>query len=183
MPDIHKGMGVKWKGEYYIIIDFKHTHMGRGGANIRIKMKNLKTGRVINQNFKDTDELEEVRLERVPATFSYSTGDTYVFYNNETYEEIHFTKEHIGDDIYYLKEGLEVNLLYADEELLGIELPNFVDLKVVDTPPGYKGDTVSAGTKPAVLETGLKINVPMFINPGDVIRIDTRTGEYIERIG
>ncbi|RLG10427.1 elongation factor P, partial [Candidatus Pacearchaeota archaeon] len=107
MPDIHKGMGVKWKGEYYIIIDFKHTHMGRGGANIRIKMKNLRTGRVINQNFKDTDELEEVRLERVPATFSYSTGDTYVFYNNETYEEIHFTKERLGDDIYYLKEGLE----------------------------------------------------------------------------
>lgn len=177
-----KGMVINYEGEYYMVLDFQHVMLGRGSAYVRVKLKNVKTGKVFEKNIRESDSFEEVKLFKKPAIFSYSEGDIYHFYDKESYEEITFEKEILGDALYYLKENLEVNLLYIEETPIGIELPNFVELKVIETEPGVRGDTVSGGSKPAKLETGKIIQVPLFINVGDTIKIDTRTGEYIERV-
>ncbi len=182
MPDLRPGMAIRWEGEVYLVIDFQHIHMGRGGATTRTKLKNMKTGQVREVTFRDTDTIEEVRVERKPAAYSYNTGDNYVFYDIETYEEHIFPKEQIEDILPYLKEGLELTILYIDGSPLGVELPKSVVLEVVDTDPGLRGDTASGGSKPAKLETGLVIQVPLFVQIGDKVRVDTRTGKYLERV-
>ncbi len=180
--NFRKGMVINYEGEYYMVLDFQHVMLGRGSAYVRVKLRNVKTGKVLEKNIRESDTFEEVKLFKKPAIFSYSEGDIYHFYDKESYEEISFEKDVLGDALYYLKENLEVNLLYIEETPIGIELPNFVELKVIETEPGIRGDTVSGGSKPAKLETGKIIQVPLFINVGDVIKIDTRTGEYIERV-
>ena len=180
--NFRKGMVINYEGEYYMVVDFQHVMLGRGSAYVRVKLKNVKTGKVFEKNIRESDSFEEVKLFKKPAIFSYSEGNLYHFYDKESYEEITFEKEMLGDALYYLKENIEVNLLYIEETPIGIELPNFVELKVIETEPGIRGDTVSGGSKPAKLETGKIIQVPLFINTGDVIKIDTRTGEYIERV-
>ncbi|MEO0275881.1 MAG: elongation factor P [candidate division WOR-3 bacterium] len=180
--NFRKGMVINYEGEYYMVLDFQHVMLGRGSAYVRVKLRNVKTGKVLEKNIRESDTFEEVKLFKKPAIFSYSEGDIYHFYDKESYEEISFEKDVLGDALYYLKENLEVNLLYIEETPIGIELPNFVELKVIETEPGVRGDTVSGGSKPAKLETGKIIQVPLFINVGDVIKIDTRTGEYIERV-
>ncbi len=180
--NFRKGMVINYEGEYYIVLDFQHVMLGRGSAYVRVKLKNVKTGKVFEKNIRESDNFEEVKLFKKPAIFSYSEGNLYHFYDKESYEEITFEKDILGDALYYLKENLEVNLLYIEEAPIGIELPNFVELKVVETEPGIRGDTVSGGSKPAKLETGKIIQVPLFINTGDIIKIDTKTGEYIERV-
>ncbi|RKZ04778.1 MAG: elongation factor P [Candidatus Hydrothermota bacterium] len=182
MPDIRTGMAIKLDGEIYLVVDFQHIHMGRGGATIRTKLKNMRTGQVREISLRDTDTVEEVRVERRPAAFSYTTGDNYVFYDIETYEEHIFPEDQLKDILPYLKEGLEVTILNIDGSPLGIELPNSVVLEVVETDPGLKGDTASGGSKPAKLETGLVIQVPLFVQIGDKVRVDTRTGKYLERV-
>ncbi len=182
MPDIRTGMAIKYNGEIYLVVDFQHIHMGRGGATIRTKIKNVKTGQVKEVSFRSSDDIEEILLKRKSATLSYIAGDEYHFMDNETFEEVVFTREQIEDKVGYLKEGMEVTILYADDEPISIEPPMFVELEVVETDPGLKGDTASGGSKPAKLETGKVIQVPLFVQVGDVIKIDTRSDKYIERV-
>ncbi len=179
---VRVGAAVRMDGELYLILDAKHTHKGRGGATITVKLKNLTSGAVQEVTIRNPDALEEVFLERKPAQYSYTTGETYHFYDTTTYEEIAFQKSQVEDLLPYLKEGMDVTLLYADGKPVAVELPTFVELEVTETPPGVKGDTVSGGGKPATLETGLVVQVPFFIEVGDVIKVDTRTGKYIERV-
>jgi len=182
MKELRKGMAIRYNGDIYFVIDFQHTHMGRGGASIRTKLKNVRTGQVFDVTFRESDEPEEVRVERRRGNFTYSTGEEYHFMDQDTYEDILFTREQLSVDMGYLKEGMELTILYAEDTPIGIELPLFVELVVKDTDPGLKGDTASGGSKPAVLETGKVIQVPLFIRPGDTIKIDTRTDRYIERV-
>jgi elongation factor P len=175
------GSVIRYEGEEYIILEYQHSHRGRGGATISLKVKNLRTGQVQTFTLRDTDKIEDVMVEKKPAVFSYVDGDYYHFLDSETYEDITFHKSDLGDMIYYLKEGLEVFILYADNRPVSIELPTYVGLKVVEAPPGVRGNTVQGGSKPVKLETGLVVNVPLFIEEGDVIKVDTRTGEYIGR--
>jgi len=162
-------------------LDFQHIHKGRGGATVSARLKDLNTGRVQTFTIRDLDSIEFVMVERKPAIFSYRDGDFYHFLDAETYEDITFSSEDLGEAVSYLKEGLEVQIVYADNRPVTVELPTVVELEVVDTPPGVRGDTVSGGSKPATLETGKVIKVPLFINPGDVVKVDTRTGEYVGR--
>jgi elongation factor P len=175
------GSVIRYEGEEYIILEYQHSHRGRGGATISLKVRNLRTGQVQTFTLRDTDEIEEVMVEKKPAVFSYVDGDYYHFLDIESYEDITFHKSDLGDMIYYLKEGLEVLILYADNRPVSIELPTYVELKVVEAPPGVRGNTAQGGSKPVKLETGLVVNVPLFIEEGDVIKVDTRTGEYIGR--
>jgi len=175
------GSVIRYEGEEYIILEYQHSHRGRGGATISLKVKNLRTGQVQTFTLRDTDKIEDVMVEKKPSVFSYVDGDYYHFLDSESYEDITFHKSDLGDMIYYLKEGLEVFILYADNRPVSIELPTYVELKVVEAPPGVRGNTVQGGSKPVKLETGLVVNVPLFIEEGDVIKVDTRTGEYIGR--
>lgn len=182
MPYIRTGMAIKYNGEIYLVVDFQHIHMGRGGATIRTKIKNVRTGQVKEVSFRSSDDIEEILLKRKSATLSYIAGDEYHFMDNETFEDVVFAKDQIEEQAGYLKEGMEVTILYADDEPISIEPPMFVELEVVETDPGLRGDTASGGSKPAKLETGKVIQVPLFIQIGDVIKIDTRSDKYIERV-
>ncbi len=175
-------MALRWQGETWIVMSFKHTHKGRGGATMTAKLRNLLTGAVREVTIRESDEFEELRVERFPGVFSYAAGEDMVFFNNETYEEVRFPRSAISSILPYIKEGTEVNLLYIDNSPASVEPPNFVELKVIETTPGVKGDTASGGSKPAKLETGLIIQVPLFIEVGDTVRIDTRDDRYIERV-
>lgn len=181
MPEFRKGMVIEYEGEYYIVVDFQHVMLGRGSAHVKAKLKNVQTGNVIERTIRESDSFEEVKLFRKPAIFSYSEENIFHFFDKETYEEIVLEKDTLGDSLEYLKENMEVNVLYIEDKPVGVELPNFVELKVVETEPGVRGDTVSGGSKPAKLETGKVIQVPLFINVGDLVKVDTRTGKYIER--
>jgi len=182
MPELRKGMAIKYEGEIYLVVDFQHIHMGRGGAVTRVKLKNARTGQIVDTSIRESNLLEEIRLERKPATFSYVVGGMYHFLDSESFEDIAFEEKSIKDILDYLKEGMEVTILYADENPIGVELPYFVELEVVETDPGLRGDTASGGSKPAKLETGKVIQVPLFIKVGDVVKVDTRTDKYIERV-
>ena len=175
-------MAIRWEGDTWIVISAKHTHMGRGSATITVKMRNILTGGVREVTIRESDSFEELRIEKFPGVYSYEAGDDLVFFNNETYEEVRFPKESLQSILPYIKEGSEVQLLYIDDNPASVEPPTFVELEVVETDPGLKGDTASGGSKPAKLETGLSVNVPLFIKIGDVVRIDTRDNRYIERV-
>ncbi|MCX7770690.1 MAG: elongation factor P [Proteobacteria bacterium] len=180
--DFKKGLKIEFNGEPYEIIDFQHVKMGRGGAIVRTKMKNLKTGYVMENTFRSGEKVERPNLEEKEMQFLYKSDNDYVFMDNESYEQINISEGLVGDNKDYLMENMNVRILFFQGNPIGIELPTFVELKVVETVPGIKGDTVSGGGKPAKLETGATIQVPLFINEGDVIKIDTRTGTYIERV-
>lgn len=180
--DIRKGFTFKMEGKIYIIVDFLHVKPGKGGAFVRTKLKNVETGAVVESTFKSGENLDEVRVEKNNYEYLYNDGAEYVFMNSETYEQIHLQKEMLSGNDLYLKENMEVMLLTLEGKVLDIELPIFVELEVTETEPGIRGNTVSGGSKPAVCETGLKINVPLFLNTGDRVKIDTRTGEYVERV-
>ncbi len=182
MPEIRTGMALRWQGETWIVVSFKHTHKGRGGATMTVKMRNLLTGAVRESTVRESDEFEELRVERFPGVYSYMAGDDLVFFNNETYEEVTFPREVMDSVMPYIKEGTEVTLLYIDGAPASVEPPNFVELAVTETAPGVRGDTASGGSKPAKLETGLVIQVPLFIEVGDIVRVDTRDDRYIERV-
>ncbi len=147
-----------------------------------VKMRNLLTGAVRESTVRESDEFEELRVERFPGVYSYMAGDDLVFFNNETYEEVTFPREAMDSVMPYIKEGTEVTLLYIDGAPASVEPPNFVELAVTETAPGVRGDTASGGSKPAKLETGLVIQVPLFIEVGDIVRVDTRDDRYIERV-
>lgn len=163
-------------------MEFQHVKMGRGGAFVRTKLKNLRTGQVVENTFRSGEKLDEVRLESRQMQYLYFDGSSYIFMDTETYEQIPISSELIEGVKVFIKENDEVNVLFHDAEPLDINLPTYVILQVVETEPGIKGDTVSGATKPAKLETGLVVQVPLFINEGDMVKIDTRAGEYIERV-
>jgi elongation factor P len=180
--EFRKGAKIEYKGEPCEIIDFQHVKMGRGGAIVRTKMKSLKTGNVLEDTFRSGEKFETPHLEEKEMQYLYADGDFHYFMDTETFEQVPFTESKLGDAKRFLKENMKVKILNYRGEPLTVELPTFVELVVARTDPGFKGDTASGGSKPATLETGAVVKVPFHINEGDVIRIDTRTSEYIERV-
>ena len=179
--DFRKGLRIEWEGKPFLIVEFQHVKPGKGGAFVRTKLKNLINGRVIDQTFRSGEKVGRPDLEEKEMQYLYREGDKLVFMDNNSYDQVEMTREQVGDQAQFLQENINVKVLYYKKEPLGIELPTFVELVVTATDPGIKGDTASGGSKPATLETGAVIQVPLFISEGDKLRIDTRTGAYIER--
>jgi elongation factor P len=180
--DFRKGLKLEFKGDPYEIVDFQHVKMGRGGANVKTKMKNLKTGGVVEETIRSGEKFPTPELEEKKMQFLYMQDGQYYFMDQETYEQHPLTSEQLGDAKLFLKENIEVKILNYKGAPLNVELPTFIELVVAQTDPGYKGDTASGGGKPATLETGAVIRVPFHINEGDTVKVDTRTSEYIERV-
>ena len=181
--DFRKGLKVEFKGEPCEIVDFQHVKMGRGGAIVRTKFKNLKTGAVLEETFRSGEKLERPDLEEKNMQYLYGQDGLYYFMDMETYEQIPLTADQLGDARSFLKENMTAKILYHKETPISVEVPTFVELAVAKTDPaGFRGDTASGGGKPATLETGAVVKVPFHINEGDTIKVDTRTSEYIERV-
>ncbi len=183
VQDLRKGTTfVDDDGNLYQVLDYLHTKQGRGNATIKTKLRNLRTGSTIEKSFQSGSRVQDVRLDTHQVQFMYRDGDLYHFMDTETYEQPALSADILGEHSQFLKEGTTVELLTYDGQPIDVELPTTVDLKVVETAPGYKGDTASGGGKPAKLETGVSVTVPFFVNTGDTIRVDTRTGEYVTRV-
>ncbi|NWG29164.1 MAG: elongation factor P [Ignavibacteriaceae bacterium] len=180
--DFRNGLIIKFKNDLYSIVEFQHVKPGKGGAFVRSTLKNLRTGRVLENTFRAGEKIEIVRVERRKYQYLYPDGDSLVCMDNQTYEQINIPKDIFSEGIKFLKESEEVEVVLNGSEIISVEIPIFINLKVVKTEPGFKGDTATGAMKPAKLETGAQINVPLFINEGDLLRVDTRTGEYGERV-
>ena len=181
--EIRKGIIIELDGQLYSVVDFQHIKMGRGSAQVRMKLRNVRTGSTVDRTFQAGERFQRVRLDHRTVQFLYSDGEMYHFMDTETFDQIALTREQLGDAVNYLKDGITLELLSYNDEPIGVELPITVDLKVVETEPGFRGDTATGGSKPARVETGLVVQVPLFVNQGDTIRVDTRTGAYLERVG
>lgn len=180
--EFRKGAKVELKGTPYEIIDFQHSKIGRGGAIVRTKLRNLKTGAVIEQTFKGGEKVDTPNLEERSMQYLYKQDEMYYFMDTANYEQAPLTMEQLGDTVNFLKENMVVKVLYHSGAPITVDLPIFVELMIAKTDPGFKGDTASGGSKPAVLETGASVKVPFHLNEGDIIKVDTRTSEYIERV-
>ncbi len=180
--DFRTGMTIRYNGELWSIVEFQHVNPGNWRAFVRTKLKNLNTGRVIENRFRAGETIDVVRIDRRTFQYLYREGLDYVFMDTETYDQIHISTKMMGEGAIFIKEGEHVDILFNGTEAIGVELPIFVELKVTHAEPGAKGDTVSNVTKPATVETGALINVPLFVGEGEVLKIDTRTGEYVERV-
>ncbi len=180
--DFRPGLVIKYNNDLWTVIEFQHVNPGNWRAFVRTKLKNLKSGKVVENRFRAGEAIEIVRIERKEFQFLYRDASSYVFMDKDTYEQISVPGEQVGDGAIFLKDGESVDILLNGNDITGIELPITVELKVVETVPGVRGDSANAGTKPAQVETGATVNVPLFINEGDVLKIDTRTGDYIERV-
>jgi elongation factor P len=180
--DFRKGLKIEIEGKPYIIVEFQHVNPGKGSAFVRTRLKNLETNQMLERTFKaGVETVDKPDMEEKEMEFNYTDVDGFNFMDQTTFEMIHLSNEQVGEAKNYLQEGIKVFVLYFNGRPISIELPNFVYLKVVQTDPGLKGDTASGGSKKAIMETGLQINVPLFIKEGEVLKIDTRSGEYIER--
>jgi elongation factor P len=180
--EFRKGLKIELEGKPYLIVDFQHVKPGKGGAFVRTKLKNMINGRVTEQTFRSGEKVGRPDMEDKEMQYLYREGDSFVFMDNTTYDQVYLSKDQIGDQAQYLQENINIKLLYFNQEPLGLDLPNFVELTVTATEPGFKGDTATGGNKPATVETGAIIQVPLFISEGDRIRVDTRTGYYMERV-
>lgn len=181
--DFRNGMVIELDGELYVITYFQHVKPGKGGAFVRTKLKNVLTGSVIERTFRSGEKVYEVRLVRRPVQYTYSDGQIFYFMDQETYEQIPLSPRTIGEDqLAYLKENMICEALTRDGETISVEVPYFVELEVIDTEPGVRGDTAQGGTKPAKLETGAVVQVPLFIEKGDVVKVDRREDKYLERV-
>jgi len=180
--DFKNGTNFELDGEVFTVIWFQHHKPGKGGAMVRTKLRHVTTGRILEKTFRPEDRFEEAVLERRKKQYLYGDGKNYYFMDMETFEQVPFTEKELGESTRFLKENMEVEALIYKGAIIGVEMPATVELKVTYTEPGKKGDTVTNVTKPAVLETGTKVQVPLFINTGDTIRLDTQTGKYIERV-
>src|SRR5690606_15687070 len=181
VTDLRSGTKVEMEGGLWEVIEYQHQKIGRGGAKMVAKFRNLETGAIVERSFNATEKIQDVFIEYRTMTFLYANGDQYTFMDNETFEQPTLTRDQIGDAARFLKENVEVTVDYYQGRPLKVTLPNVVELRIAQTDPGVRGDTVSGGSKPAVLETGATVNVPLFIEPGEVVRIDTRSGEYLGR--
>jgi elongation factor P len=181
--DFRNGLIIKYKNDPYVITEFQHVKPGKGGAFVRTTLKNMKTGKVLDNTFRSGESVEVIRIDRRKYQFLFKESGGFVLMDNETYEQMTVSEEIFGEGAGFLKEGIEVDLLMdGQDQIISAEVPTFVFLKVVETEPGFKGDTANSALKPAKMETGVKVNVPLFINEGDVLKIDTRTGGYVERV-
>ena len=180
--DIKKGLTIVISGTLYIIVDWQHIKSGRGSAQIKLKLRDLRGGHTIEYTCQSGEKFERATLDRHSVQYLYNDGDFYYFMDSKTFEQTQLKKEQLGDATDYLKENMNLDLMTYNDEVVSVEMPNSVELEVVETDPGFKGDTAASVTKPGVLETGLTISIPLFVNRGDRIRVDTRTGQYLERV-
>ena len=180
--DLKNGLTIKMDGQLFQVIEFQHVKPGKGGAFVRTKLRSLTTGNVLERTFRSGEKLEDAFIEYKKLQFSYASGDEYHFMEEKTYEQFQLTAEQIGDVSHFIKESMVVTASFYEGRLMSIEPPMFVELAVVEADPGLKGDTAKSGTKSVKLETGYSIQVPLFVDIGDVIKIDTRTGDYVERV-
>ena len=179
--DFKKGLTVEWDGGVWTIVDFQHVKPGKGAAFVRTKIKNIMTGAVIERSFNPTDKMPKAIVETKEMEYLYNDGDLYYFMDPEPYEQLPLTHDKVEEAIPFMKENTIATIRFFKGDAFSVEAPNFVELQVTDTEPGFKGDTASNTTKPATVETGYTLQVPLFINTGDMLRIDTRTGEYMSR--
>ena len=180
--DFKNGMCIEYNGKLWTIVEFQHVKPGKGGAFVRTKLRDVKTGRIVDNTFNAGTKFDSVRMETRKMQYLYNDGSDYNFMDNNTYEQEALSADVVGDVAKWLKENDEVSLQYAGDELIGIEPMMFVELAVSETEPGFKGDTVQGSTKPATLETGAVVQVPMYVEIGDVLQIDTRDGRFVKRV-
>lgn len=179
--EFRNGATFELDGQIFQVVEFQHVKPGKGAAFVRTKMRNIITGATVERTFNPTDKMPKAHIERKDMQYLYNDGDLYYFMDTETFEQTPISKETIGDTFKFVKENMIVKILSYKGNVFGIEPPTFVELEITETEPGFKGDTATGATKPATLETGAIVKVPLFISQGDIIRIDTRTGEYLER--
>jgi elongation factor P len=180
--DFRPGTAFEMDGKLLTVVNVEHIKLARAGAVIKAKLRNIRDGSIFEHSFRSSDKYKVVRIEKVPAQYLYSDGDIYHFMDTATYDQVALNGSMVADALPFMKEGQQVNLLKYEDSVIGVELPITVELAVAQTDPGLRGDTVSGATKPAKLETGATLNVPLFVNTGDVLKVDTRTGNYIERV-
>jgi len=180
--DFRNGLTVEMDNGIFQIIEFQHVKPGKGAAFVRTKLKNIVSGGVVEKSFRPTEKFPQARIDRVEMQYLYSDGDLYNFMNTENYEQIALTKEQIGDALKFVKENEMVKVCSHNGNIFSVEPPMFVELEITETEPGFKGDTATGATKPAVVETGATVYVPLFVEQNDTIKIDTRTGEYLSRV-
>jgi len=180
--EIKNGMTLSIDGNLFIVTWFQHVKPGKGGGFMKTKLKNLKTGAVLERTFRSVENVEQVMLEEKEMEYLYKDAEHLWFMDTTSYEQVPLSPEVIGDGVGYLKENTRVQVVFYEGKIVGVELPTFVELKVAQTEPGFKGDTVSGSYKPATMETGVVVQVPLFIKEGDLLKIDTRSGEYIQRV-
>ena len=180
--DFRKGMTVEIDGQVWMVVDVLHVKPGKGAAFVRTKLKNVMTGSVLERTFNPSDKFPRAMIERKTMEYLYSDGGLYYFMDLETYEQLPLNEALVADALPFIKENMQVTIQFYNGAAFSVEAPNFVELEVTETDPNFKGDTATGGNKPAILETGARIMVPMFVNVGDRIRVDTRTQEYMERV-
>ena len=180
--DFKNGITIEYDNGVYQIIEFQHVKAGKGAAFVRTKLKDIKNGGVIETSFRPTEKFPQAHIDRRDMQYLYNDGDLYYFMDTETYDQISLPKEEIGDSLKFVKENEMVKICSHNGDVFAVEPPLFVELEVTDTEPGLKGNTATGATKPATLETGAEIQVPLFVNTGDKLQIDTRTGEYLKRV-
>ncbi|MBF0570128.1 MAG: elongation factor P [Candidatus Omnitrophica bacterium] len=180
--EVAKGMALMVDGDIWTIVDFNHVKPPKGSAFVRIKLRNLKSSNVIERTYRSAETLEDVPLEERRMQFSYTSGDTYHFMCQETYEEVAISREFLGDKVEYLMDNQEVTGYVFEDKVLKVELPNFIIAKIVEAAPGVKGDSSKTDSKPAKIESGASVMIPLFIEVGETVKIDTRNGQYVERV-
>jgi len=180
--EFKKGVTIEIDGVVWVVVDFQHVKPGKGAAFVRTKIKNIVSGSVLEKTFNPTEKFPRAHVDRKEMQYLYNDGELYYFMDTESYEQIPLNVEMVENALPYMKENMNVTIKFFKGEAFSVDPPNFVELTVTETEPGFKGDTATAGNKPAIVETGAKIMVPLFISEGEVIRVDTRTGEYMERV-
>ncbi|MEK7825685.1 MAG: elongation factor P [Nitrospirota bacterium] len=180
--EIRNGAKIEVDGEPFTIVEFQHVKPGKGGAFVRTKLRSLKTGNVVDRTFRSGDKLEQPDIDEMEMQFLYSAEGQYFFMDTKSYEQIFILQEHLGESKNFLKENMVAKIIFYEGKPLSVELPIFVELKIVKTDPGIRGDTATGGTKVAMVETGANVKVPLYLEEGAVIKVDTRSGEYVERV-
>ena len=180
--ELRNGVTMEYEGEIYSVLEFQHVKPGKGAAFVRTRLKNIKTGAVVEKTFRPTEKMSKAHIDRQDMQYLYTDGELYHFMNNETFDQIALNASDVGDALKFVKENENVKILSHDGNVFGIEPPLFVELEITDTEPGFAGNTAQGAPKPAVVETGATVQVPLFINQGEIIKIDTRTGEYLSRV-
>ncbi|HAF27377.1 MAG TPA: elongation factor P [Lachnospiraceae bacterium] len=180
--DFKNGLTIEYDGNVYQILEFQHVKPGKGAAFVRTKLKNIKSGGVIEKSFRPTEKFPQARIDRKDMQYLYTDGELYNFMDTESFEQIALNQDEIGDAMKFVKENEMVKICSHNGSVFAVEPPLFVELEITETEPGFKGDTATGATKPATVETGASVNVPLFVNQGDKIKIDTRTGEYLSRV-
>ena len=180
--DLRKGIIVEMDGQLFSVLDYQHQKIGRGSAQVRLRLRNVRSAAITDTTVQAGTKFPRVRLEQRNVSFLYAEDNTYYFMDQETYDQIPLTAQQLGDAVNYLTDGMVLQVQLHENEPVAVDLPITVELRVEHTDPGFRGDTATGGTKPARLETGLNVQVPLFVNSGDTIRVDTRTGNYLERV-